>query len=75
MALCHFKRVKNASSTWGGIEVLNVSSVLNGLYKDKGVLPRGYANASGPGMGHLNVDGIEAVFSYVSKYLKDKYAL
>lgn len=58
-----------------GMDVLNVAPALNDLYKIKGILPRGYANASGPGIGHLNVYGIEVVFSYVAKYLKDKYAL
>ena len=57
------------------VDILDVSPALNKLYETKGVLPHGYDNAGGPGRGHLNADGIEAVFSYVSEYLKREYAL
>lgn len=58
-----------------GVDFLDASPALNGLYEKTGILPRGFANGDGPGRGHLNVDGIESVFQYVANYLKGAYAL
>ena len=58
-----------------GVDIVDVSPALNSLYAAQGVFPRGFDNASGPGDGHLNALGVEAVFSYVAKYMKEKYGL
>lgn len=58
-----------------GIGYLDITPALVNLWENKKVFARGFANAGGPGSGHLNEEGIEAVFGAVADEVRTRYGL
>lgn len=63
--------VKNVMS---GDDFIDVTPALVECYKH-GFFARGFDNLGGPCNGHLNGHGVEFVFSYIAKVLKERYGL
>ena len=58
-----------------GIGFLDVRGAALGLYEKRGLFANGFVNSHGPGSGHLNEMGIDAIFSAVAAYLRERYGL
>lgn len=66
-----FKSVVEAS----GIDYFDVTPALESLWQEKHLFARGFANAGGPGSGHLNEEGIEAVFALIANEVRNRHDL
>ena len=56
-----------------GFQWVDTTPAMLELFKTQGVFARGFANCSKPGNGHLNKNGIDAVFTYVAAKVKELY--
>ena len=66
-----FKNIVEAS----GIDYFDVTPALESLWRERHLFARGFANAGGPGSGHLNEEGIEAVFALIANEVRNRYDL
>ena len=66
-------RVVEELSRQYGVAFIDARNTKVRLYEEQGLLANGFPNSGGPGDGHLNERGIDAVFGFVATRLRKLY--